>query len=167
MAAGCWTSPRISNPATGNTEMNDYPMPPGWVSQALRAGLVIPAHPLALTSARKLDERRQRALTRYYAAAGAGGVAVGVHTTQFAIREHGLYESVLALAADEAQDRDLIRIAGVCGPRAQALREAECAARLGYDAALLSLSAVAGSSDALIEHTRAIGAVVPIMGFYL
>jgi dihydrodipicolinate synthase/N-acetylneuraminate lyase len=137
-----------------------------WLAR-LHKGVVIPAHPLALTSARTLDERRQRALTRYYAAAGAGGVAVGVHTTQFAIREHGLYEPVLALAAAETQEGDLIRIAGVCGPRAQALREAECAARLGYDAALLNLSAAGGSAGDLIEHARAVGEVLPIMGFYL
>src|ERR1700748_2521341 len=91
--------------------------------ERLREGVVIPAHPLALTSARKLDERRQRALTRYYMHAGAGGVAVGVHTSQFAIREHGLYEPVLALAAEETNGRGVIRIAGVCGARTQAIRE--------------------------------------------
>jgi len=137
-----------------------------WLAR-LRQGVVIPAHPLALTSARRLDEPRQRALTRYYADAGAGGVAVGVHTTQFTIREHGLYEPVLALAAEETKDRGLIRIAGVCGPRAQALREAECAARLGYDAALLSLAGLTGGVDELIEHARAVGDVLPLVGFYL
>src|SRR5581483_9970943 len=134
----------------------------------LRRGVVIPAHPLALTSARKLNERRQLALTRYYLDAGAGGVAVGVHTTQFAIREHSLYEPVLALAAEEMRGRDVIRIAGVCGPRLQALREAECAARLGYDAALLSFGALPDANvNELIEHSRAVGEVLPLMGFYL
>ena len=99
--------------------------------QRLREGVVIPAHPLALNAARKLDERRQRGLTRYYLDAGAGGIAVGVHTTQFAIREVGLYEAVLALAREEAGAHPVVKIAGVCGGRAQALREAECAARAG------------------------------------
>src|SRR5512145_1103032 len=90
--------------------------------EALRQGIVIPAHPLALNAERKLDERRQRALTRYYAAAGAGGLAVGVHTTQFAIRDPavGLFEPVLAIAREEMDRADadraarLVRIAGVC-----------------------------------------------------
>jgi dihydrodipicolinate synthase/N-acetylneuraminate lyase len=136
--------------------------------QRLREGVVIPAHPLALTAARKLDERRQRGLTRYYLDAGAGGIAVGVHTTQFAIREHGLYEPVLAIACEEAGKRAVVKIAGVCGTRAQALREAECAARLGYDAALLSLGALSGSTtNELIGHARAVGEVLPLVGFYL
>src|SRR5580704_11509071 len=97
----------------------------------LREGVVIPAHPLALTSSRQLDERRQRALTRYYLDAGAGGIAVGVHTTQFAIRERGLYEPILSLAAEEAGPRDVVKIAGVCGARSQALWEARCAALMG------------------------------------
>jgi dihydrodipicolinate synthase/N-acetylneuraminate lyase len=134
----------------------------------LREGVVIPAHPLALTSARSIDERRQRALTRYYLDAGAGGIAVGVHTTQFAIRERGLFEPVLALAAEEMRGRDVIRIAGVCGGRKQATVEAECATKLGYDAALLSLGALADAGiDELIEHSRAVGEVMPVMGFYL
>src|SRR5579864_9795705 len=108
----------------------------------LRSGLVIPAHPLALTANRKLDECRQRALTRYYLAAGAGGIAVGVHTTQFTIRDPkiGLLEPVLTLAMEEARGRDVVKIAGVCGKLPQALSEAQLAARLGYDAALLSLA---------------------------
>src|SRR5262249_34961624 len=107
--------------------------------EKLREGVVIPAHPLALTAARKLDERRQRVLTRYYRAAGAGGVAVGVHTTQFAIRNVGLYRPVLEIAAEEARDTDLIKVAGVVGRTPQAVREAEIAAGLGYHTALLSL----------------------------
>src|ERR1700686_4649636 len=95
--------------------------------EKLRSGLVIPAHPLALNSRRKLDERRQRALTRYYVAAGAGGIAGGVHTTQFAIRNPkiGLLEPVLTLAAEESRSRDIVKIAGVCGKRKQASAEAE------------------------------------------
>jgi dihydrodipicolinate synthase/N-acetylneuraminate lyase len=134
----------------------------------LHAGTVIPAHPLALTAARKLDERRQRALTRYYLDAGAGGIAVGVHTTQFAIRDHGLYEPILSLAAEQARGRDVIKVAGVCGTRPQALGEAECAARLGYHAALLSLAALPDATTAeLIEHAKAVGEVLPVIGFYL
>ncbi|HLK64973.1 MAG TPA: dihydrodipicolinate synthase family protein [Bryobacteraceae bacterium] len=134
----------------------------------LREGLVIPAHPLALTARRRLDEDRQRGLTRYYLDAGAGGIAVGVHTTQFAIRDCGLYEPVLALAADEARERHVVKIAGVCGTTRQALREAAIAQRLGYETGLLSLAALAGASiDAWIEHARAIGEVLPLVGFYL
>ena len=95
------------------------------------AGTVIPAHPLALTVERKLDERRQRALTRYHLDAGAGGLAVGVHTTQFAIREHGLLEPVLTLAREEMKGEDVIGIAGICGPTKQAEREAALARDLG------------------------------------
>ncbi len=134
----------------------------------LREGVVIPAHPLALDANRKLDERRQRALTRYYLAAGAGGIAAGVHTTQFAIRERGLYEPVLALAAEEARGRDVVTIAGVCGPLRQAVAEAECAARLGYHAALVSFAALPHADTAeLIGHAAAVGAVMPLFGFYL
>lgn len=144
-----------------------------WLA-ALRAGCVIPAHPLALTADRRLDEKRQRALTRYYIAAGAGGVAVGVHTTQFAIRrpDVNLLEPVLRLAAecvDEAKpDRPFIKIAGVCGPTDQAVKEAELAARLGYHAVLLSNGGLAGwSNEQLLERTRRVGEILPVMGFYL
>jgi dihydrodipicolinate synthase/N-acetylneuraminate lyase len=132
---------------------------------------VIPAHPLALTAQRKLDERRQRALTRYYLAAGAGGVAVGVHTTQFAIRDPkaGLLEPVLRLAIDELRvDASAIRVAGVCGPTAQALPEAELAASLGYEAALLSLGALRDADNrTILAHCRLVADVIPIVGFYL
>ena len=121
---------------------------------ALHGPTVIPACPLALTAQRKLDERRQRALVRYYLAAGATGLAVGVHTTQFAIRDPqiGLYRPVLDLAAAEMgrADRPVIRIAGVCGPTPQALAEAELARGLGYHAALLSLGALLAE----VAHTR-------------
>lgn len=136
----------------------------------LLSGLVIPAHPLALNRERKLDERRQRALTRYYLAAGAGGIAVGVHTTQFAIRDPkvDLLKPVLKIAAEEAAKADVVKIAGVCGKRAQALSEAHLAAELGYDAALLSLADLKDESvPALLEHARAIASALPIIGFYL
>ena len=134
----------------------------------LRSGLVIPAHPLALNAQRKLDERRQRALTRYYLAARAGGVAVAVHTTQFTIRDHGLLEPVLQLALEECHSHGVVKIAGVCGKRAQAVAEAQLASRLGYDAALLSLAALREESIAgLLEHAKAIASILPVMGFYL
>jgi dihydrodipicolinate synthetase family protein len=136
----------------------------------LRSGLVIPAHPLALNSRRRLDERRQRALTRYYLAAGAGGIAVGVHTTQFAIRDpkHGLLKPVLELAAEEACTGAVVKVAGVCGKRKQAVAEAQLAASLGYDIALLSLGELKNQSIAeLLEHSNCIASVIPVMGFYL
>jgi hypothetical protein len=138
--------------------------------EKLRSGLVIPAHPLALNSNRKLDERRQRALTRYYLAAGAGGIAVGVHTTQFEIRDpkFGFLEPVLALTIEETRGSKVVKIAGVCGKREQAISESQLARELGYDAALLSLAALANESiPQLIEHARAIASVIPIVGFYL
>ena len=130
--------------------------------------IVIPAHPLALTAERKLDERRQRALTRYYIDSGVGGIAVGVHTTQFAIRETGLYRPVLELAMEEARAHDLLTVAGVVGPTEQAVREAEIARGLGYKAGLLSLAALRDATiDQLIAHTRAVAQVIPVFGFYL
>src|SRR3954449_2328234 len=105
---------------------------------------VIPAHPLALNAQRKLDERRQRALTRYYMDAGADGIAVGVHTTQFEIRDVGLYEPVLTLAMEEAQPRGVMTVAGVVGRTEQAVNEARIARDLGYQAGLLSLGAMKG-----------------------
>lgn len=137
---------------------------------------MIPAHPLALDAARRLDERSQRALTRYYLAAGAGGVAVGVHTTQFAIREprHGLLEPVLALAGEEVARHEsrtgarAIRVGGICGDTTQAVREAQLARQLSYDVGLLSLSALRSASvPELIAHAREVSQVIPIMGFYL
>ncbi len=142
----------------------------------LAAGQVIPAHPLALTAERTLDERHQRALTRYYVAAGAGGIAVGVHTTQFRIRDpqHGLLAPVLSLAAATATEalganpRPFIRIAGVCGNTKQSVDEARLASDLGYDAALVSLGALHDAPEGtLVDHCRAVGEVLPIFGFYL
>src|SRR2546425_3217267 len=151
-------------------------IPPLAIRRALRRGLVIPAHPLALTSARKLDQRRQRALTRYYLDAGAGGIAVGVHTTQFAIRDPkvGLFAPVLELAAETIAEREprlgraVVRIAGICGPTRQALREARLAADLGYHLGLLSLGGLdRAGDDQLLAHARAVAEVIPLMGFYL
>src|SRR5436309_2739130 len=137
---------------------------------------VIPACPLALTARRALDERRHRALVRYYFDAGATGLAVDVHTTQFAIRDqkHALYRPVLELVAAELDRcerrgaRRIVRIAGVCGPTAQALAEAELARSCGYQAALLSLGALKDTSESdLLDHCRRVAAVLPVVGFYL
>ena len=140
----------------------------------LRRGLVIPAHPLALTAERRLDERHQAALTRYYCDAGAGGIAVGVHTTQFAIRDAGLLEPVLRLALGELRGREqrvgrrLVAVAGVCGPTPQAVAEAAMARRLGYDLGLLSLGALREAARAeLMAHCRRVAAEIPLFGFYL
>lgn len=136
----------------------------------LREGLVIPAHPLALTAGRKLDEHHQRGLTRYYLSAGVGGIAVGVHTTQFAIREprYGLFRPVLELAAEVMRGHDVVKIAGVCGKTAQAVKEAELASSIGYDAVLLSMAALRDDSiEAMIEHARQVASVIPVIGFYL
>ena len=137
----------------------------------LAQGAVIPAHPLALDAARRFDRRRQRALTRYYIDAGAGGLAVGVHTTQFAIRDHGLYEPVLTAAVEDSREwtkRPLVLIAGVCGQTTQAVGEARTAVRLGYHAGLLSLASFDGADeDTLIAHCRAVAEEIPLVGFYL
>ena len=151
---------------------------------AIRAGCVIPAHPLALTPERKLDERHQRALTRYYVASGAGGIAVGVHTTQFAIRDakHGLLRPVLQLAAETVRaslpriggsagspmTAPFALVAGIVGSTPQAVAEASLASSLGYHAGLLSLAAMRGARhDALIVHCREVANVMPLVGFYL
>ncbi len=144
----------------------------GEVFEALRRGVAIPACPLALNSARKLDERRQRALVRYYIAAGAGGLAVGVHTTQFAIRDSkvGLFEPVLAIAGEEMNraGTSFVRVGGICGKTQQAVKEAGILKKLGYHAGLLSLGAMKDSGeDELIGHAKEIAGVMPIVGFYL
>ena len=144
------------------------------VAEAFRRGVVIPAHPLALTRDRKLDERRQRALTRYYLDAGAGGLAVGVHTTQFAIRDPavGLLARVLEIAAEEAKARRSapseapVLIAGSMGGTAQAVAEARLAASFGYNAVLLAPDS-SQDEDELIERAVAVGEVLPVVGFYL
>jgi len=144
---------------------------PPQVLATLREGVVIPAHPLALDADRRLDARRQRALTRYYLDAGARGLAVGVHTTQFAIREACLFEPVLELAMRTAADwsrATAVMIAGLTGRTAQAVREAQVARGLGYHAGLLSLAALEGASeDELIAHAQAVAREMPLVGFYL
>lgn len=148
------------------------------VREQLRSGVVIPAHPLALTAQRRLDEERQRALTRYYIDAGAGGIAVGVHTTQFAIRDsaHGLYRPVLELAARSADEwlmrrpseAPFVKVAGICGHTAQAIVEAEIAVALGYDVGLLSLGDWRREPEVeLLAHCCEIAQVIPLFGFYL
>src|SRR5262249_8438430 len=141
------------------------------VLAALRKGVVIPAHPLALTADRKLDTRRQRALARYYLDAGAGGLAVGVHTTQFAIREAALLEPVLQLAMRRAEEwarESPIMIAGPVGPNPHGGKEAELARGFGYHAGLLSLAALKGASeDELIAHAQTVARELPLVGFYL
>ncbi|MGW2222575.1 dihydrodipicolinate synthase family protein [Nonomuraea sp. NPDC001684] len=136
----------------------------------LREGTVIPAHPLALTAGRVLDERRQRALTRYYLASGAGGAAVAVHTTQFEIRRAGLLRPVLELAAEvvaKEAGRPFVMVAGACGDTAQAVAEAELAASLGYHAVLLSPQVPGAGEPELLARARAVGEVLPVIGFYL
>jgi len=177
--------------------MSNYPKPPVWVSKKLLEGLVIPACPLALNARRKLDERRQRALFRYYLAAGAGALAVGVHTTQFAIRDPkvGLFRPVLELAAHElrnsrgnealtsithhasriterqslvASAATRIGIAGICGKTKQAVAEATLINELGFHSGLLSLGALkTATEDELIAHCCAVAEIVPLVGFYL
>ncbi len=143
----------------------------------LRSGCVIPAHPLALNPDRKLDERRQKALTRYYLASGAGGLAVGVHTTQFAIHDPkiGLYQPVLELAIETARTfavstglGEPIMIAGIVGDTKQAIKEARLARDLGYHLGLVSLTALRGKSiDELVDHAGEVAQIIPVMGFYL
>ena len=148
---------------------------PTEILAALRRGSVIPAHPLALDAARRLDVRRQRALARYYLDAGAGGIAVGVHATQFAIRAAGLYEPVLRLAIETARDwtgrgdaLPVVMIAGLSGNTVQAASEAQLARGLGYHAGMLSLAALKGApADQLIAHCAAVAAEIPLVGFYL
>ncbi|WP_174729228.1 dihydrodipicolinate synthase family protein [Mesobacillus harenae] len=144
------------------------------IKKLLFGGTVIPAHPLALNEDRTLDEKSQRRLTNYYIDAGAGGIAVGVHTTQFEIRdpEFNLYERVLRLAVEEVTKKNLtrpfIKIAGLCGPTDQALEEAKTAKGLGYDLGLLSNGGLATLTEAeLLERTRQVAAVIPVFGFYL
>jgi len=162
--------------ASSETQLQAQQVQPRSVREHIRAGQVIPAHPLALTAQRRLDETRQRGLTRYYIDAGAGGLAVGVHTTQFTIRDSGvgLYRPVLELAVDEARlalgtdPRLFAMVAGVVGHTAQARAEAEIAATLGYDAALLGLGDWrTESEEEILDHCRVISDIIPVFGFYL
>ena len=154
----------------------EFPMPATWVQEAIRSGIALPAHPLAVNNERKLDERRQRALTRYYHAAGAQGMAVGVHTTQFEIRQpqYGLYQPVLALGAETAREcdansgRKTVLLAGICGDTRQAVAEARLARELGYHIGMISLSSLKeATDDQLFDHCKAIAAEIPIFGFYM
>lgn len=140
----------------------------------LGSGTVIPAHPLALNESRQFDEKRQRGLTRYYMASGAGGVAVGVHSTQFEIRDPGinLYDTVLRVASEEIDaaklDRPFIKVAGICGPTSQAIAEAELALKYGYDMGLLSMGALQGWTEKeILQRVRDVAAIIPVIGFYL
>jgi hypothetical protein len=141
------------------------------VRKLIAEGTVIPAHPLALDAKRTLDVKHQRALTRYYVDAGAGGLAVGVHTTQFAIRDVGMYKPVLELAAETAANwtkRPLAMVAGLAGPTQQAVAEATIARGIGYHAGLLSLAAMkSASEDEIIAHCEAVAREIPLVGFYL
>ncbi len=138
------------------------------IHHAVQNGLAIPACPLALTAARQLDERRQRALVRYYVASGAGGLAAGVHTTQFAIREQGLFHPVLEIVREELASTALVKIGGICGRTVQAAKEAALLRELGYDCGLLSLGALKDATEnELLAHAREIARIIPIVGFYL
>ncbi|QHE53024.1 dihydrodipicolinate synthase family protein [Pontibacillus sp. HMF3514] len=144
------------------------------VKRFLQEGTVIPAHPLALTKERQLDEERQRALTKYYIESGAGGIAVGVHTTQFEIRDNNinLYKKVLRLAAEEVEyaglKRPFIKVAGICGATDQALSEAITAKDLGYDLGLLSMGGLQEfSEEEHLDRIKAVASVIPVFGFYL
>jgi len=144
---------------------------PHQVRRLIAEGTVLPAHPLALDANRKLDHLHQRALTRYYIDAGAGGLAVGVHTTQFAIRDVGLYRPVLELAAETASTwtrRPLALVAGLAGPTRQAVNEAGTARSIGYHAGLLSLAAMkSASEDEIVTHCATVAREIPLVGFYL
>src|SRR5712664_4968601 len=146
----------------------DWPAP---VLSLLRQGSVIPAHPLALGPDRQFDKPSQRAISRYYVDAGSGGLAVGVHSTQFAIREVGLYRPVLELAAETAAAwtrRPLALVAGLAGPTRQAIAEAEIARGIGYHAGLLSLAAMKSVSEhEIIAHCETVAREIPLVGFYL
>lgn len=144
------------------------------VLRRLREGGFIPAHPLALNEDLSIDEASQRRLTRYYISCGVDGIAIGVHTTQFEIRDpkYNYFKKVLEIAADEiAQvngDSSFIKIAGICGPAEQAVEEAEIAVGLGYDLGLLSMGKLDNlSEDELITRTKAVAQVIPVFGFYL
>src|SRR4030095_12155434 len=144
------------------------------IKDLLHEGVVIPAHPLALTQDLQLDEQRQRRLTRYYITSGAGGVAVGVHTTQFEIRKPGidLLEPVLRIASEEIEKADLnrpfIKVAGICGETKSALKEAELAVKYNYHLGLLSMGGLNNYSDEqLIRHAKTIAEIIPVFGFYL
>lgn len=144
------------------------------VYKKLFDGAFIPAHPLALNSDLSIDEESQRGLTRYYISCGVDGIAIGVHTTQFEIRDpkYNYYETVLRIASEEIDNSEIdgsfIKVAGVCGPVSQAIQEAEIAKKHGYHLGLLSMGGLGSiSEDDLIERTKAVAKVIPVFGFYL
>lgn len=144
------------------------------IKSLLTSGTVIPAHPLALNASRQFDEQRQRGLTRYYMAAGAGGVAVGVHSTQFEIRDPSinLLDRVLRVASEEIDaanlDRPFVKVAGICGPTSQAISEAELALKYGYDLGLLSMGGLQGWTEKeILQRVKEVSALMPLIGFYL
>lgn len=165
---------------TENIKYCGFTMKPGKLTKGktglLHSGMVIPALPLVLNKNRKLDERRQRGLLRYYFDAGVGGLAVAVHTTQFNIRlpQFGLFRPLLEMAMEEQvrfsekKQKPVFMISGVIGQTAQAIREACLAADLGYDAVLLSLATMSEASNkTLLEHCSAVAEIIPVIGFYL
>lgn len=142
----------------------------------LNNGAVIPAIPLALDENRKFDEKRQRTLVRYYLHAGAGGIAVAVHTTQFEIRlpEMNLFHTVVKTVIDEAEQfekkthKTIVKIVGVCGKVKQAVEEACFAAEINADAVLLSPGGLKDlNEEEMIERTKIIAEIMPVVGFYL
>ncbi|SIO13588.1 dihydrodipicolinate synthase family protein [Chitinophaga niabensis] len=140
------------------------------IKALLQKGAFIPAHPLALNEDLSIDEKSQRRLTRYYMASGVDGVAVGVHTTQFEVRqpEFNYLEPVLRMAAEEVGDRPLIKVAGICGPLKSAVKDAELALKYGYDLGLLSMGGLQNATEQeLIERTKVIAEMIPVFGFYL
>ncbi len=146
----------------------------GSLRKLLHEGTVIPAHPLALNEERKIDEENQRQLTRYYLESGTGGIAIGVHTTQFEIRdpEINLFETVLKLVSEEITranlDRAFLKVAGICGPTAQASKEAEIAVEYDYNLGLLSMGGLAGwREEEILERVKTIAEIIPVFGFYL
>ena len=154
----------------------EFPVPDDNILKIIRKGVVIPASPLALNSQRKFDPVRQTALMRYYCNAGAGGIAVGVHTTQFEIRypEINLFEPVLETCSKVIDEyvkkakRPVVKIAGIVGETVQAVREAETAVRYRYHAGLLSLSAFKNSTvNDMLKHSETIASKIPVIGFYL
>ena len=156
--------------------MTEYPMPSNVVLKLIKQGIVIPASPLALDENRHFDEKYQNALYRYYGAAGAGGIAVGVHSTQFEIRdpEIALFEPLLKFATEaidevsRIENRPIVKVAGICGPTKQACDEARIASSLSYDLGLLSLAAMRDASEEeLISHCEAVARKIPLIGFYL
>lgn len=141
------------------------------VKKSLLEGIVIPAHPLALNSERKLNRKRQYALTRYYIAAGAGGVAVGVHNTQLSIREKGMYEEVLRISIEAIEDakpsRPIVKVAGVLlSDLENAVKEAEIAANLGYDLAMTMPIGAKYDENELLNTIKAVSEIIPVLGFY-